>query len=271
MSMDVLLMGCGEMGSALLSRWVSADWPGRITVVSRRERPGAEPRGERVLVVRDAADIPAGFAPRAVVLAVMTGSMEEALPPCRRYRELDAVYLSIAAGLPFAFFERHLGQGAAVVRAMPNTPAAVGRGISLAVANGFTRQDQKDLCRMLLECAGEVIWSDNERLLDPATALSGAGPAYIFHLVECLARAGQASGLPPDVAAKLARATAAGAGELLRRSPESTQNLIRNVARPGGVTERALAILGGPDGIGPIFETALKEATARARQLSRQG
>lgn len=267
MSARLLLVGCGKMGGALLAGWKAADAAGAVVVVE----PYGVPRGlpDDILVVKDAADIPAEFAPDAVILAVKPQMMDQALPHYARYAG-SALFLSIAAGKPIAYFERHLGAEAAIVRAMPNTPAAVGRGISAAVPNAKASDGQKALARTLLSAVGEVTWVGDETLLDAVTALSGSGPAYVFLLVETMARAGAAAGLPPDLAMQLARATVAGSGELLRQSHESAEQLRRNVTSPKGTTEAALDVLmmAGPGGMQDIMTRAIAAATARSRELA---
>ncbi len=215
--------------------------------------------------VAAAVDLPASFRPEIVVLAVKPQKMDEALAPLTRYR--DPQFLSIAAGRTLAYFERALGQ-VAVVRAMPNLPAAVGRGISVAVANPRVSEEGRKLCDGLLASVGEVAWTDDESQLDTVTALSGSGPAYVFLLVECLAEAGAALGLPPDLARRLARATITGAGELLYRSTEEPGTLRENVTSPAGTTFAALQILRAPDGLAPLVARAVAAAAARSRELA---
>ena len=173
-------------------------------------------------------------------------------PPARRLR----------------FFARTLGDAAAIVRAMPNTPAAIGRGIAVACANPRVTPAQRALCGRLLGAVGEVAWVEDEALLDPVTAVSGSGPAYVFLLIECLAEAGIAAGLPAELAMTLARATVSGSGELARLSSEDAAQLRRNVTSPGGTTEAALKILMAEDGMAPLMRQAIAAATARSRELA---
>jgi pyrroline-5-carboxylate reductase len=156
----------------------------------------------------------------------------------------------------------------AIVRAMPNTPAQIGRGITAAVANPRVTPAAKALVTALLEAVGEVVWVEDEALIDAVTAVSGSGPAYVFLLAECLAEAGVEAGLPPEIAARLARATVAGAGELLNRSELPHYQLRRNVTSPGGTTAAALEVLMGEDGLGPLMRRAVVAATKRSRELS---
>lgn len=265
MSAALLLVGCGKMGGAMLAGWDAAGAAGSVVVVE----PHTVPQGvsARATVVKDAADIPAGFRPDAVILAVKPQMMDAALPAYRRFAD-SAVFVSIAAGKPIAYFEKHLGAGAAIVRAMPNTPAAVGRGISVCIGNAAVTDAQKDLAQRLLSAVGEVTWTNDESHMDAVTAVSGSGPAYVFLLTEALAAAGMAQGLPQDLAVRLARSTVAGSGELMRQSFESAEQLRRNVTSPKGTTEAALDVLMAEGGLVQLLGTAVDAATRRSRELA---
>ncbi len=176
--------------------------------------------------------------------------------------------LSIAAGKTLGYFEAHLGATAAIVRAMPNTPAAVGRGMTVLVANRAVSQQQRKVCGALLAAVGEVDWVGKEELLDAVTALSGGGPAYVFLLIEALAEAGVEAGLPAELAMRLARGTVAGAGELVRQADEPASTLRENVTSSGGTTLEALKILTAPDGLQPLLNRAIAAATRRSRELA---
>lgn len=259
----VLLVGCGKMGSAMLAGWLERGLAAGDVVV-------VEPSGVDVAatVVGDQADIPAGFAPDVVVLAVKPQVMAAVLPPYARFAT-NAVFLSIAAGKTVGFFEGILGPKARVVRAMPNTPAAVRRGITVCFAGSGVEDTRRALCAALLEAVGEVGWVDDESLMDAVTAVSGSGPAYVFLLAEVMAAAGIAQGLPPELATRLARATVAGSGELLRQSAEPAAQLRRNVTSPGGTTAAALEVLMAEgDGMPGLMEQAVAAATARGRALA---
>lgn len=260
----VLLVGCGKMGSAMLAGWlergIAAD-----EVVVVEPNPASVPAG--VLVVAGAEAVPADFAPDVVVLATKPQVMAEVLPPYARFAG-RAVFLSIAAGKTLAFFATHLGAGAAVVRAMPNTPAAVRRGITVCVADAAVDADRRALCAELLGAVGEVDWVDDEGLMDAVTAVSGSGPAYVFLLAEAMAAAGEAVGLPADLSARLARATVSGSGELLRQSPESAEQLRKNVTSPGGTTAAALAVLMAEGGIPDLLAEGITAARDRGRELA---
>ena len=264
----LLLVGCGKMGGALLSGWLERRLAGRVTVVE--PGPGAAGFAGRADVELLAAPgaIAADLHPSVVVLAVKPQGMTEALPPYRRFADQGTLFLSIAAGKTLGFFARALGEEAAVVRAMPNTPAAIGRGIAVACANPRVAPAQRALAERLLAAVGEVGWVEDESLIDAVTAVSGSGPAYVFLLIECLAKAGIAAGLPEALAERLARATVAGAGELARLSPESAARLRENVTSPGGTTRAALDVLMAGDGLEPLLRRAVLAAAKRSRELA---
>jgi pyrroline-5-carboxylate reductase len=176
--------------------------------------------------------------------------------------------LSVAAGKTIASFERHFGTHAAVIRTIPNTPTAVGRGITAMAANANVSVAQAKLAEDLLSAVGEVVTVDREDLIDAATAVSGSGPAYVFYVTECLAAAGEKVGLPADLAMKLARATVAGAGELMRVTGSEASTLRQNVTSPKGTTYAALQILMAQDGLGPLFDKAIAAAEKRSRELA---
>jgi pyrroline-5-carboxylate reductase len=264
----LLLVGCGKMGGALLAGWLERGLARRHVVVE--PGPGAAGfAGKRgVELLSDAAAIAADFQPSVVVLAVKPQAMADVLPPYRRFADAGALFLSIAAGKTLGFFARALGEGASVVRAMPNTPASISRGIAVACANARVRPEQRRIAEALLAAVGEVGWVEDEALLDAVTAVSGSGPAYVFLLIECLARAGVAAGLPEALAERLARATVAGSGELARRSTESAAVLRENVTSPGGTTRAALDVLTAVDGLDPLLRRAVLAATKRSRELA---
>jgi pyrroline-5-carboxylate reductase len=190
------------------------------------------------------------------------------LPALSRLVGPETLVVSIMAGHTLQFLGDALPEGTAIVRAMPNTPAAIGRGITVAVANAGASAEQRELAHRLLMATGAVEWVDDEALLDAVTAVSGSGPAYVFLLAESLARAGVAAGLPADLAARLARETVAGSGELLHRSKLDPATLRQNVTSPAGTTAAALEVLMGPDGLDPLLEKAVGTATRRSRELA---
>jgi pyrroline-5-carboxylate reductase len=268
MSQSLVLVGCGKMGGALLSGWLARGAaPETVTVVEPFETAAIASR-YGVAAVAGAAALDPDIAPVVVVFAVKPQAMDAVVPEYRRFAAPDTVFLSIAAGRPIRYFERNLGNGAAVVRSMPNTPASVGRGITVACANSAVSAGQRDRCHALLEAVGEVAWVDDEALLDPVTAVSGSGPAYVFLLIECLAEAGVEAGLDASLAARLARATVIGSGELARLAEEPAARLRENVTSPGGTTAAALEVLMGADGLQPLMTRAVAAATRRSRELA---
>jgi pyrroline-5-carboxylate reductase len=234
--------------------------------------PGADVfLGERLIErLRRGEDVPTSFAPDVVILAVKPQTMDAAIKPYKRFVG-RSLFLSIAAGKTLAYFARQLDDDAAVVRSMPNTPAAVGRGITVACANPRVTPTQRRLADELLAAVGEVGWVEQEALLDAVTAVSGSGPAYVFLLIECLAKAGIAEGLPADLASKLARATVAGSGELARLSSEPPSRLREAVTSPGGTTRAALDVLMAADGLEPLLTRAVAAAAKRSRELADRG
>ena len=262
---SILLAGCGKMGGAMLKGWLDRGIdPARVWVVE----PAAALRvGLSVTAVASVEDLPADARPDVVVFAVKPQSMDAVAPAYRRYAS-HAAFLSIAAGKTIHWFQERLGADAAVVRAMPNTPAAVGRGMTVVCAAPAVSADQKERCAELLQAVGEVAWIDDEALMDAVTAVSGCGPAYVFLLAEALAAAGAAAGLPPELAEQLARATVAGSGELLRQAAESPAVLRQNVTSPGGATFAALQVLMADDGLRPLLTKAVAAAAARSRELN---
>ena len=265
----LLLVGCGKMGGAMLRGWLARGLaPGRSLVIEPNPAELEDLIRRGVRVEPGAEAIPPDFQPDVVVLAVKPQMMEGAIGGYARFARPETLFLSIAAGKTIAYFRRHLGEGAAIVRAMPNTPAAIGRGISVAVPSSPVTAVQRELADTLLTACGEVAWVEEEGLIDPVTALSGGGPAYVFLLIETLAEAGRKSGLPADLALRLARVTVSGAGELARLSPDSAEQLRRNVTSPKGTTLEALNILMAENGIQPLFDRAIAAATRRSRELA---
>jgi pyrroline-5-carboxylate reductase len=266
---SLLLIGCGKMGGAMLRGWLARGVrAGDIAVVEPSQAPLSDLAAQGVRLFADATELPAALSPSVVVLAVKPQTMDGVISTQTRFVRPQTVFLSIAAGRTIAYFEQRLGRAAAIVRSMPNTPAAVGRGITVACANASVVRDQRSRCDELLSAVGEVAWVEDEALLDPVTAVSGGGPAYVFLLIECLAEAGAAAGLPPDLAMRLARATVSGAGELTHLSSEPAAVLRQNVTSPGGTTLEALKVLMGADGLQPLLTKAIAAATRRSRELA---
>ena len=265
----VLLVGCGKMGRALLAGWIGRGLKAARIAVIEPDAAGAEAaRALGVMVAADPTGLPANFSPEAIVIAVKPQLMDAVAPAYRPLAEKGAAVLSIAAGRTLAYFERALGSNTAVLRAMPNTPAAVGRGITVVAANARAGAEARALAERLLAAVGAVEWVEDESLLDAVTAVSGSGPAYVFLLAESLAEAGRQAGLPADLAMRLARATVAGSGELLHRASEPPAMLRQNVTSPGGTTAAALGVLMADDGLQPLMVRAVAAAAKRARELA---
>jgi len=259
----ILLVGLGKMGGAMLGGWRER---GLAPSVAIDPLLPASP-GPEVTVITGPAQIPAGFAPAAVVLAVKPQQAADALPPLARYAG-SAVMLSIMAGKTIAGLRGLLGDRAAIVRSMPNTPAAVRQGMTVACAAPGVTADQRALCDTLLTAIGTIAWVDDEGLLDPVTAVSGGGPAYVFLLAELLEHAAIEQGVPADLARVMARQTVAGSGALLAATTEHPALLRRNVTSPAGTTERALAVLMADDAWPSAISRAIADATARSRELA---
>jgi len=262
----LVLVGAGKMGSAMLDGWLARGLdPRKITVIEPQPVKAVKALVRRGVKLNPKNKI--GVA-SAIVIAVKPQSAPEALPPLARYIDKATLVLSIMAGRTISFLEKSLPAGSAIVRAMPNTPAAIGRGISVAVANAKISKRQRKQASDLLAAIGKVEWVVDEALIDAVTALSGSGPAYIFLLAECMARAGVAAGLPPELATRLARETVAGSAELLHRSDIDAATLRQNVTSPGGTTAAALEVLMGPGGFEQLLTQAIAAATRRSRDLA---
>ena len=262
---DLLLIGCGKMGSAMLSGWRKAAVADRYVVV---EPTSDVPRVPGVLPVGEFEGLPKDLRPGVVVLAVKPQIMDDVIEPYAVFAGPQTVFLSVAAGKTVQYFQHRLGLTARVVRAMPNTPAAIARGASALFAGPGVTSDQRQLCTALLGAVGTVEWLDDEDLIDAVTGLSGGGPAYVFLLIEALAAAGVDAGLPADIAMRLARRTIIGAGALAEKSPEPVGTLRENVTSPGGTTHAALTVLMGERGLAELMSRAVAAATARSRELA---
>jgi pyrroline-5-carboxylate reductase len=262
----VALVGAGKMGGAMLEGWIGLGVdPSRLAVIE--PKPAASIAALAARGLRLNPD-PASLRPDAVVIAVKPQIASEIMPDVAALIAPSTVAVSIMAGRTIRFLTDALPPAAAVIRAMPNTPAAIGRGITVAVPNASVTVAQRQLADALLATTGAVEWIDEEALMDAVTAVSGSGPAYVFLLAESLARAGAKAGLPAELAARLARATVAGSGELLHRSSLDAATLRQNVTSPGGTTAAALDVLMGDDGLDPLMQRAVAAATARGRELA---
>jgi pyrroline-5-carboxylate reductase len=262
----VVLAGAGKMGGAMLSGWLAQGLDAKSVVVLE-PHPSDDIRalmakGVRLnLPPKDVGDV------AALVVALKPQAFREAGPGVRPFAGPATLVVSIMAGTTIAGIVETCG--GSVVRAMPNTPAAIGRGITVAVAAGNVGAAQRALADALLRATGSVEWVDDEALMDAVTAVSGSGPAYVFLLAEELARAGVEAGLPQELAAKLARETVAGSGELLHRSELSPATLRQNVTSPAGTTAAALEVLMGHEGMQSLLTRAVAAATRRSKELAK--
>ncbi|MGI1663004.1 pyrroline-5-carboxylate reductase [Palleronia sp. KMU-117] len=260
----LVLLGCGKMGSAMLRGWLDRGLdPARVWVIE--PAPSDWLRGMGGIHLND--DVPE--APAVLVVAVKPQMMGAALPGAARLGGGRTVVISIAAGTRIARFEEVMGADTPVVRAMPNTPAAIGRGITALVGNARVTDAQMAMAEALLAAIGQTVRLDDEGQMDAVTAVSGSGPAYVFHLIETLAAAGVAEGLPPEMAMRLAKATVAGAGALAEAAAETPAQLRVNVTSPNGTTQAALEVLMDEEvGFPALLRRAVKAAADRSRELA---
>jgi pyrroline-5-carboxylate reductase len=260
----MVLLGCGKMGSAMLAGWLARGLPAASVWVIDPQ-PSDWVRGTGVHVN---AGLPA--APAIALISVKPQMMGAALPGLAALGNGATLFVTVAAGTPIATYEAVLGQMTPLIRAMPNTPAAIGQGITAIVGNARAGAADLDLAEGLLSAVGQVVRLSSEAEMDAVTAVSGSGPAYVFHLIETLAAAGEAEGLPAELAMRLARATVAGAGALAIAAEESPAELRRNVTSPNGTTQAALEVLMDPTtGLPPLMRRAVARAAARSRELAR--
>lgn len=263
---SIVLIGAGNMGGAMLSGWLKKGVPGAsVTVLD----PSPSAVMQKMIAdagARHFVERPEGLMADILFLAVKPQLMDAVLPPLKPVVGSDTVVVSVAAGKTLSFLHGHLGDGA-MVRAMPNTPAMIGRGVTGAYANPKVTDAQREAVQSLLKVSGPVEWVASEADIDAVTAVSGSGPAYVFYLVECMAEAGRKAGLPADLAMRLARETVSGAGELLHQSPDEAAKLRQNVTSPNGTTAAALSVLMADDGMQPLFDKAVAAARKRAEEL----
>lgn len=263
----VLLVGAGKMGGAMLEGWLDLGLePAKAAVID----PGPPPEVATLLEKRGVALNPLNGGPPAVMLlAVKPQVAGDVLAKVAPLAGPQTLVVSVMAGKTLGFLEAAFAPGTAVVRSIPNTPAAIGRGMTVAVANATVTPEQMTIADALLRSTGGVEWVDEEGLIDVATAVSGSGPAYVFLLAEALAEAGAKAGLPADLADRIARATVSGAGELIARSGIDPAQLRRNVTSPNGTTAAALSILmDETHGFGPLLTEAVAAAARRSRELA---
>lgn len=265
----LLLVGAGNMGLAMLAGWLENGLsPAQVIVQDPAPPPASQAFLAKHGIVAQGSVSRLPTPPAVAVMAVKPQIMGEVLPKVAPLVGPETVVLSIAAGRTIASFEAALPPRTAVVRAMPNTPASIGRGITVCVGNPYMTPDQKSLCDSLLAAVGAVGWSDKEGDIDAVTAVSGSGPAYVFYLAECMTAAGIAAGLSPELSEKLARWTVSGAGELLHRSDLGADQLRKNVTSPNGTTYAALQVLMADDGLKPLMEKAIAAAAKRSKELA---
>ena len=264
---SLILVGAGKMGGAMLEGWLNSGLHGpSVTVIDPLPSEAMSALCQRAGAQLNPKETPAS--PAALVLGIKPQMLDAAAPTLAPLAGPETLVVSILAGKTIANLKARLPRARAIVRSMPNLPASVGRGISGAVASPEVTAHQKLMADRLLKGVGQVEWVDHEDLIDAVTGLSGSGPAYVFHLVECLAKAGEAEGLPSDLAMRLARATVEGAGELLHRSDLSADMLRQNVTSPGGTTAAGLAVLMGHDALETLIAGTVHAARRRAAELS---
>ncbi len=265
----LLLVGAGKMGSAMAAGWLDQGLAPDALFI---QDPAPCENAQKLIcdyALVAGANPPLPAEPVIIVLAVKPQMMTDVLPPLKKKAGPQTLFLSIAAGKNLASLAVLLGAAQPIVRAMPNTPAAIGQGMSVACSNEFVTADQAEHVITLLSAIGEIAWINDEAQMDAVTAVSGSGPAYLFALTECLARAGMHQGLDEQLASQLARVTMEGAAALMRHSTESPAVLRRNVTSPGGTTEAALEVLlGEEEGLAKLMDKAISAATKRSKELS---
>ena len=265
----LLLVGSGKMGTALLSGWLDHGLlKDDVLVVEPADAGRDAVKALGVSAVTGPEEITDGRGFRAVIFAVKPQMMADVLPVYRSIVADGALVVSIAAGTAIARFEGLFGETAPVVRAMPNTPAAIGRGATALFANRRVDDRQRDLAEALMAAVGEVHWLEHEEQMHAVTAMSGGGPAYVFLLIETLAKAGMAGGLPETLAWPMARQTVIGSGALADASAEPAAVLRKNVTSPGGTTQAALEVLMAENGVQTLFDHAIQAAARRSQELA---
>jgi len=260
----LVILGCGRMGGAILQGLLKGGLSaGAVWVIDPHPADWLQDAGVHLNT-----DLPAN--PAVVLVAVKPQMMADALPHLSAMAAGDTLFLTVAAGITMAGYERMLGADTRLVRAMPNTPAAIGRGVTAIVGNPKATVQDLDIAEELMTGVGHVVRLEHEDQMDAVIGVSGSGPAYVFHLIEVMAAAGEAEGLAPDLALQLAKATVGGAGELAERSDETPGKLRENVTSPGGTTAAALEVLMDPDtGMAPLMRRAVAANIARNRELGK--
>ncbi|MCC9620533.1 pyrroline-5-carboxylate reductase [Thalassospira sp. MA62] len=270
MNIRLLLVGCGKMGGAMLEGWLAKGLKAaNVFIVEQSDTAEALEAKYGINGVTSIDQVREDFIPQVILFAVKPQILPDVIEDYKPYVRAETVFLSVAAGKTIEFFTSHLGENARIVRAMPNTPAAVSRGMTVMCPTENVSLAQRDLCETLLSAVGMVSWVEDESLMDAVTAVSGSGPAYIFHLVEAMAQAGEAAGLPADQAMLLARQTVVGAGFLLDASEEDAASLRTNVTSPGGTTAAALDVLMDQEnGLPELMTRAVEAARKRSVELA---
>ncbi|MEX2520141.1 MAG: pyrroline-5-carboxylate reductase [Paracoccaceae bacterium] len=267
MAETVLLVGCGNMGRAMLAGWLASRKELRAWVVEPNDELRAHAAALGAEAVDAAAALPKSLAPDLVVLAVKPQVMPAVLPDYARFS--GATFLSVAAGTTVATLRAGLGRMAAVIRSIPNTPAAIGAGMIVCYPTPEVDASARALASGLLSASGEVAWIEDEALMDAVTAVSGSGPAYVFHMIETMAAAGVAAGLPEALSGRLALQTVMGAARLAAESGVAPGKLREQVTSPNGTTAAALAVLMGEGGLQGLMTRAVAAAKARGEELGR--
>jgi pyrroline-5-carboxylate reductase len=257
----LVMLGCGKMGSALLQGWLAKGLStDAVHVIDPNPSDWVQSTGVRIN-----GDLP--DEPAVLMVAVKPQMMQDALPQAERFGGGATLVLSVAAGTPIQAFEQVFGANTRIIRSMPNTPAAVGKGITAIVGNADATPEDLDLAQDLLSAVGQVVRLANEAQIDAVTGISGSGPAYIFYMIDALAAAARAEGLPEELAMQLAKATVAGAGVLAEQADETPEQLRINVTSPNGTTQAGLEVLMGEGGLAPLIRKTVAAATHRSREL----
>ena len=263
----VALIGAGKMGLALARGWIEAGLPASSLVLVDPQPGEATRRFSEAAGVELRSEPPAR-PPAVLILAIKPQMMGDVLPRLRPLVGPHTLVVSIAAGISMARIAEGLGTQR-VIRTMPNTPAQIGQGISGAYAGAGVDAADRHAAEALLRAAGEVVWVDSEAAIDGITAVSGSGPAYVFHFVEALAAAARQQGFDEAQAMRLARQTVIGAAALMAADATAVDVLRQNVTSPKGTTEAGLAVLMGPEGLTPLLEKTVTAARRRSEELGR--
>ncbi|MEO1493981.1 MAG: pyrroline-5-carboxylate reductase [Pseudomonadota bacterium] len=268
MSKTLLLVGCGNMGFAMLGGWLSADPDLSVHVVEPAEPLRTRAAGLGAHTVADMGALPDALAPELIILAVKPQVMADVVPAYARFAGGPSTFVSVAAGTTIGTLATMLPGPTPIIRCMPNTPAAIGHGMMVCCSNAATSEEARDLTTRLMATSGLVDWIEDEGLMDAVTALSGSGPAYIFHMIECMTAAGVSVGLPEDLAARMAMQTVMGAGRLAATADDPPGQLRQNVTSPGGTTAAALGVLMGEDRLKALMTDAVRAARDRGTELA---